>query len=216
MKMKLKLKKVTINGEEYYKACDDIPQNNKKVKVEICEEEELHEGKSFKKSSAEFIEKLNVGAKNFGNKIATGAKDLGQKIREQGEKFFGKDKTLDENSKEAKLIKLLPYMNKREIHELAQKMLASDDTVKSLDLIAIMPFLSEDDADKLFLNSVRVGNTAYDFAKIVPYVSKRCLSEVVDGYIDGEYQTLDVDKLYPFLNDGDIKRLFYHILNGEI
>ena len=211
----MKLKKVIINGEEYYKVCDGIPENKKRVKVEFSADEVIIEDKSFKKSSAEFIEKFNAGAKTFGNKIATGAKDLGQKIKAQSEKLFGKDKTLDENSKEAKLIRLLPYMNKREIHELAQKILISDDTVKSLDLIAIMPFLTEEDADRLFVNSVRVGNTAYDFAKIIPYVSKRCISEVVDGYVDGEYQSLDIDKLYPFLSDEDIKRLFYHILNGE-
>ena len=210
----MKLKKIIINGEEYYKICDGVPKNNEKVKVQFSEEETV-ENKSFKKSSAEFIEKFNEGAKNFGNKIATGAKDIGHKIKVQGERLFGKDKTLDENSKEAKLIRLLPYMNKREIHELAQKILASDETVKSLDLIAIMPFLTEDDADKLFVNSVRVGNTEYDFEKIIPYVSKSCVSEVVDGYIDGEYQSIDIDKLYPFLGDGDIKRLFYHILNGE-
>jgi hypothetical protein len=41
------------------------------------------------------------------------------------------------------------------------------------------------------------------------------LSDVIDGYIDGKYPKLDVDSLYPFLADEEIKKLFYHIIGAE-
>ena len=49
---------------------------------------------------------------------------------------------------------------------------------------------------------------------MTPFVSKKCLSSVVDGYIAGEYPALDMDELYPFLSDKDIKRIFFHIINS--
>ena len=214
----MKFKKVVIGGVEYYQPLEDMPKRGR-VKIEITEVEEHPEKKSFletvKDGTTEFIDRVGTGAKTLGTKIAVGAKDLGQRIKESGDRFFGRDKTMEKNSREEKLIKLLPYMSKKEIHEMAEGIIADDAAVASLDLMSVLPFLTKDDCDKLFERAVRVGNTAYDFAKTVPYVSRGCLSGVVDGYINGEYPELDIDSLYPFLSDEDIRRIFHHVLNSE-
>ena len=48
--------------------------------------------------------------------------------------------------------------------------------------------------------------------EIIHFVSEPSLSLLVDAYIEGKYPDLDVDKLYPFLNKEDVKKLFYYEL----
>ena len=159
--------------------------------------------------------KIATSTKDIGSKIAVGAKDLGKKIKNESERIFKKDKSVDPNSTEAKLLRLLPYMSKKETHEVALKLLENDETVKCLDMSTVMPFLSTDDCDALFVRGIEVGKDAASLAAAAHFVSRDCLHTVVDDYIDGKYPTLDIDSLYPCLADSDIKKIFYHILKTE-
>lgn len=227
-------KKVVIDGKEYYRRAEEQAKENcdaqecdsgEFIEGEIVDSTESNDG-SFKQEAHEFFDKVGEGAKAFGGriltvtkdigvKIADGAKDLGKKIKEGTESLFNRDKSIDPNSTEAKLLKLLPYMNKNETHEVFEKILASDITVSTLDITTIMPFISAEDCDALFKRCIELGNMEYDLASAIPYVSEKCLSDVVTGYIDGKYDKLNIDSLYPFLPDEQIKRIFYHILNSD-
>lgn len=241
----MKFKKVIIDGKEYYRPVDEAvneavkntenEEPNEEIAEEIVEEivegeiedsEELSGGEKFKRDAQDFFGKVKTGAEELGAKIATGAKELGskiatgakkfgKKIKEDTERLFNKDKTFDPNSTEAKLLKLLPYMSEEETHEVCLKLLSSDESVAKLNVGVVMPFFSKDDADAIFKKSIELGNEDYDLSVIVPYVSDTCLSNIVDGYIEGKYPNLDIDSFYPFLGDADIKRLFYHIINEE-
>ena len=229
-------KKVVIDGKEYYQRVDSLEENNAPEVPENAEvEEELIEGEitdapddnrdSLTRDAQEFFDKLGEGAKNIGTKIADGAKDigrkladgakdLGKKIKEGTESLFGRDKSLDPDSTEARLLRLLPYMEKSQTHEVVEKIMANDSAVISLDIATIMPFIESEDCDALFVRCIELGNDSYDIAKAMPFVSKECLEGVVSGYIEGRYDKLEIDTLYPFLPDDQIKRIFYHILSS--
>ena len=223
----MKLEKVIIDGKEYYREIKD---------EEIVEVESLEEGaessefeykpeKKEKRDVQIFFEKVGKGAKDvgvkmfdgakrIGTKITVGAKDLGAKMKEGTERLFNRDKSDDPNSTEAKLLRLLPYMSSEDAHEFCRKLIASDEMIKKVNVAEIMPFVSKDDCDALFLKCIVLTDGKSDVAKAVPYVSKSCLALVVDDYINGKYPDLDMDALYPFLSDEEIKKIFYHIIGG--
>ena len=234
----MKFMKVIIDGKEYYQKIDEnniVEENTfeemkNETEAEVVdteiENEEQTSTEKMKKDAQEFFEKIGSGAKDFGNKIkdgakvigekiTVGAKDFGNKIKEGTERLFNKDKSLDPNSTEAKLLRLLPYMSKEDTHNVCEKLLSNDETLEMLDIATIMPFLTAEDCDAIFLKCVKVNNTKYDLAKAIPYVSKESLTKVVDNYIAGDYPNLDIDAIYPFLSDVDIKRIFYHIINEK-
>ena len=104
-------------------------------------------------------------------------------------------------------------MDKSETHEVFEKLMAKDETVAAVDIATIMPFISSEDCDALFIRCIELGKENYDIAKAIPFVSNECLSRVVSGYISGEYDKLTIEKLYPFLPDSEIKRIFNHIIS---
>ena len=222
----MKLEKVIIDGKEYYREIKDeefveVPETNEE---EIDTETETQSDKKEKRDVQIFFEKVGKGAKDvgvkmfdgakkIGNKITVGAKDLGARMREGTERLFNRDKSGDPNSTEAKLLRLLPYMSEEDAHEFCKKLIASDEMIKKVNIADIMPFVSKDDCDALFLKCIIITDGKSDIAKAVPYVSKSCLAVVVDDYINGKYPDLDMDSLYPFLSDEEIKKIFYHIIN---
>ena len=236
----MKFIKVIIDGKEYYQMVDDkageievdapndsIPDSEPEViDAKIDNGEELKGGEKFKRDADEFFKKIGSGArvageklvsgvKDLGGKINLGAKDINRKFKEGTERLFNKDKSTDPDSTEAKLLKLLPYMSKREAHELCEKLMENDESLKKLNISTIMPFISSDDCDAIFVRSIELNNRNTDLGSAVPFVSKRCLEKMVDDYIDGRYPQLDIDELYPFLADAEIKKLFYYILDSE-
>lgn len=216
----MKFVKVIIDGKEYYRMVDDentsaeSKEEKEYVDADIEQGEEPKCGEKFLRDTQEFFEKVGSGAKEFGEKIVAGAKDLGERIKSGTERLFAKDKTLDPNSTEAKLLRLLPYMSAEEAHKVCEKILANDASFKKLDMSTVMPFLSAEDCDTLFVKAIETDKDC-DLATATPYVSAKCLSEVVDAYINGKYPSLDIDSLYPFLADAEIKKLFYHIIGDK-
>ena len=227
----MKFVKVIIDGKEYYRmenenagerfSADAEPEY---IEVEI-EDADGAESKSGD-GARRFFVKVGDVMKELGGRIAReskdvygklseSAKDIGVKIKDGTERLFGRDKTIDPNSTEAKLLRLLPYMSKEDAHGVCEKLLESDESLKNLDISSIMPFLSSEDCDRVFEKCIALGNNKYDLAKTMPYVTSACKSRIVDGYIAEKYPSLDIDALYPFFSDADIKRLFYHIINEE-
>lgn len=222
----MKLEKVIIDGKEYYRKIEDEEILGGESCADGREEKSASDEKAtgnFKSDAKEFFGKVGHGAKDFGvkivdgtktvgRKITVGAKDLGVKIKEGTERLFNRDKSSDPKSTEARLLRLLPYMSREDTHALCEKLLSSPDMMKKINVAEIMPFFSADDCDALFLKAIKQTDSECDVAKAVPYVSASCIASVVDGYIAGEYPELDVDSLYPFLADEEIKKIFYHII----
>lgn len=80
---------------------------------------------------------------------------------------------------------------------------------------ALLPFLSRDKVDQLFLKAFNEREEdTNDYFIYLPFISKEVLSNLVDEYIKGR-EDIPIDKLYPFMDHVDIKRLFNHALNKK-
>ena len=214
----MKFIKVTIDGKEYYERIDDDAtvgdktQEPEVIDAEIEDGEELSGTEKFMRDTEEFFDKLGNSAKEFGEKFVSGAKELGDKIKSGTERLFTRDKSIDPESQEARLLKILPYLSVEETHKICEKIMANDEALREIELAAIMPFLSGTDADNLFMRSLELGRDEDVLVSAMKYVSEGAASAFVDRYVAGAYPEMNMDKFYPFLSDANIKKLFYHII----
>lgn len=113
------------------------------------------------------------------------------------------------------LVQILPFLDDDDIHEIVEDILSDPDKYDGLNLCAIMPFLSENDCDALFLKIALDNDKKYthSLTSLAPFVSEKCLTKLVDKYVEGELQDVDMDGLYPFLSSKDVKRLFKYIVS---
>lgn len=135
--------------------------------------------------------------------------NLGSKI---SERFTSNRNT--QNPKIQKLIGILPFLDDEDIKEIVDEIINNSQDYKDLPLAAIMPFLSDKDADRLFMelvvkDGVSEGN---NLSSLAPFVSEECLEKFVDEYINGRYQYVNIDSLYPFMDSKTVKKLFRHQL----
>ncbi len=218
----MKFEKVIIDGKEYYREVTDtdaaeVGTDNaadpELIDVEIGDAEEPTGAEKLRRDTEEFFNKVGTGAREFGERFVAGARELGEKIKMGTERLFAKDNSEDPNSREAKLLKILPYLSPDEAHNVCTELIADEKILGELELAPLMPFLSAEDCDALFGRALQLGAAEDDLVAAMKYVSEACASELVDGYIAGKYPELNVDKFYPFLSDANIKKLFYHIIN---
>ena len=218
----MKFIKVIIDGKEYYERVDDtagdstaageVDREPEIIDVDVEDGEELSGTEKFMRDTEEFFDKLGNSAREFGEKFVSGAKELGDKIKTGTERLFTRDKSTDPESQEAQLLKILPYLSVEETHKICEKIMENDETLREIELSAIMPFLSGVDCDKLFARSLELGRDEDVLVPAMKYVSEGAASAFVDKYVAGEYPEINMDKFYPFLSDANIKKLFYHII----
>lgn len=122
--------------------------------------------------------------------------------------MFGK------GSKSSKLVSILPFLEKEELKEVVEMILNDDEAVKDLPLATVFPFLEPEDIDKIFVHNMK-RLSSKDLASIIPFVSQEALSKLVDEYIAGNIEQVNIDVLYPFLNQSDIKKIFFHELRKK-
>lgn len=153
-------------------------------------------------------------------------KDVLKKVEKIAQKGYGIGTNLgnlflnigsEKYQKKNKLLQILPFLDDDDIHEVAEDILSDPDKYCGLNLCEIMPFLSGKDCDALFLRIVLDTDNKYEYSptSLAPFVSEKCLSMLVDKYIAGELQVVDMDELYPFLSSKDVKRLFKYIVSKK-
>ena len=110
------------------------------------------------------------------------------------------------------LKKMLPFLGAEEIDMIAKNILESEaEEWKGFRIIDLFPFMSTAVIDKMFLETVEAGK---DYGRFLPFVSGRVMHEIVEDVIAGKRE-LDLNRMYPFMSDEDIKRVFYFYLNKE-
>lgn len=82
---------------------------------------------------------------------------------------------------------------------------------QKINLNEIMPFLSQNLIDKLFLSKLD-GKIE---SAVLPFVSDEALHKLVLKYAENPDLEMDVDELYPFLSDKDISLLFKTYLKNH-
>lgn len=123
-----------------------------------------------------------------------------------------------EKSKKAnKLMQILPFLDDEDVHEIVEDILSDPTKYDGLNLSCVMPFLDEKDCDALFLKIALDADKKYEHSlvSLAPFVSEECLSKLVDKFVSGELQDVDMDGLYPFLSSKDVKRLFKYIVSKK-
>ncbi len=127
--------------------------------------------------------------------------------------FINKPKS---NSKSSKLLALLPFMDNNDIKEIVNEILAGNENYKDIKLPAMFPFLDTEDCDALFMKFINAGDNIKRIETLAPFVSKSCLSKVVDDYIAGKYdKNIKMTMLYPFMDNKDIKKLSIYYINKK-
>lgn len=155
--------------------------------------------------------------KEIGRKAKELSKEIGKKVSAFTETVINPDafNIKNYNEKTKKLVRILPYMEEEDIHELIQDMLKNKDAFVDIDIRAIFPYLTEEDCDAIFISVLDGGNYDIKLKDIAPYVSSDCLTKVVDLYLEGKFSNKDIEKIYPFLSGSDIKRIFKHMMKSE-
>lgn len=126
---------------------------------------------------------------------------------------FGGEKSKKTN----KLMQILPFLDDEDVHEIVEDILSDPTKYDGLNLSCVMPFLDEKDCDALFLKIALDADKKYEhpLVSLAPFVSEECLSKLVDKFVSGELQDVDMDRLYPFLSSKDVKRLFKYIVSKK-
>jgi len=108
----------------------------------------------------------------------------------------------------------LPFMEDEDVTKIAKKCLESgEESFQGVTFKEIMPFLDDDVIGEIFLSRVKNGG---NYTELLPFVDDDVLSQLVNEYIksDGKIN-LDVDSIYPFLDDDDIKKLFRYKMSKD-
>ena len=188
--------------EDFYDRMDELDEEEEEVEED--KEEERSERKNY--SSIDWSE--------IGRKAKELSSDIGRRVSEFAEKAINPDafNFKSYNEKTARLAKILPFMEDEDVHNLIRNMLDGNESFKDIDVRVIFPYLDEDDCDAIFIKSLEDGNFDFSMKDIVPFVSEKALSKVVDLYLEGKFTDKEIEKLYPYLSSEDIKRIFEHMM----
>lgn len=131
-------------------------------------------------------------------------------------KVFGNLFGKKNGSKSADLVAALPFMDKEDLRELVDEIISGYEQYKDINLVEIMPFLDTSDCDALFKKFV-IEENKYNIplVAVAPFVSTKCLSNLVDEYIKGNCQHVEMSTLYPFLDGKDVKKVFNYMLSKK-
>ena len=119
------------------------------------------------------------------------------------------------NNVDLDILQILPFMDEKDVDALFNQFRKENGELdltfvgKNVNLNAMMPFLSQQLADDLFLNQAN-GKINTD---VLPFVSEEALHTLVVRYAENPDVDLDIDQVYPFLSEKDISLLFKTYLN---
>lgn len=100
---------------------------------------------------------------------------------------------------------LLPFMNEKDVDDICLQVSENPELLSKVNIATLYPFASEEYVDKLFLAGIKNGKT--DNAAL-PFVSEKCLHQLVEEYLQNDDVEFEIDQLYPFLDEEDIALLF--------
>lgn len=104
-----------------------------------------------------------------------------------------------------KLVRLLPFMGKDELKDLAMKIINGE--VQGVSLSMLFPFLHGEyltEIADLLIEKKDVKN----LRKVIPFARKETVQKIYDGVKDGTLEGFDETYLYPFLGRDMLKGLF--------
>ena len=172
-------------------------------------EEFLEEVEEFRDEIFELVEEINDKETKGSSKQKQEFKSIEDISGIINEAFAGiRNVFVDLSGKGNGIVSMLPFLGKEEKKELVQMIIDGHEDVKNLKLSSVFPFLDESDCDKIFLAKMKEIPTK-EITALFPFVSKEALSVMVDEYLEGNFEGLNMNTVYPFLDQESIKKIFY-------
>lgn len=206
------LKKINVNGETTYKEIT-LEEALSEAKEDLIFTDSKDEEAYIKATSSEEThdEEKVVDLENILNKVNEKVGSIGKII---SDKINDKVKVFHfEGTKRSNLTSILPFMEEEDVFDIAKKIIEKKE--QKISLVEVLPFLNERHCDELFLQAIEQEEFINQATSFAPFVSEDCLSKVVDGYLEGKYQNLNLSTLYPFMKNEDVKRIFHYLYTQE-
>lgn len=146
------------------------------------------------------------------------------KAKTKGDKILGMVPFLDEESLheltvqfiegnlEIEMRKVLSFLEEDDVALLLEKIMESGEPFRGLKLADVLPFADEDYIGEIFKKKVKEGIID---ESLINYVDEDCWHEIVEDYCENEDSELDIDKIYPHLDEDDLKLLFRAYLKRQ-
>jgi hypothetical protein len=144
----------------------------------------------------------NLSSDNLSNNDATEPRN--SKTTSSTSSDFSTNSTENEEEK-IDINSALPFLPEDDIALLIGKIVENGGKFGSLSLGTILPFSDDESIDNAFLSLLKQGIFK---AEMLPFVSDECLHEVAVGYCKGDFENLNIDAMYPFMDDKDINMIF--------
>ena len=117
------------------------------------------------------------------------------------------------DSTNKKILEILPFLDESYLMELAIKIIDNDSKYDNLQLKDVVCFMNSSDTDNVFFNLLT--NKDERYKDIIPFISNEALSKIAHLYIEGKCQFIDMNSIYPFLSNEDIKLVFEAALKNR-
>ena len=117
------------------------------------------------------------------------------------------------DSTNKKILEMLPFLDESYLMELVIEIINNDSKYDNLLLKDVVCFLNPSNADKVFFSLLT--NKDERYKEIIPFISNKSLSKITHLYIEGKSQFIDMNAIYPFLSNEDIKLVFEDALKNR-
>lgn len=113
-----------------------------------------------------------------------------------------------ESDLECNMMEILPYLEEEDVALILEKVEEREE-FKGLRAEDLFPYLDDASIDELFMKKFSQGKVDEN---MFSFVSDECWHKIVMKYCEDENSKIDIDAIYPFLNDGDLNLLFRNFL----
>ena len=114
---------------------------------------------------------------------------------------------------EIEMQKVLPFLGEKDIALLMKKIADNNgEPFKELKLAHLLPFADEQEISRIFKQKAKQGIIDEE---LISYVDSDCWHEIVVDYCENKDSNLDIDKIYPHLDERDLKLLFKTYLTRQ-
>ncbi|MFW6319383.1 MAG: hypothetical protein ACOC1L_04290 [Bacillota bacterium] len=109
------------------------------------------------------------------------------------------------------IIMMLPFLDKESKDELVDSILNKEITNLKAITPAIYPFLNNEQMHKLY-QAAMDETIDVDPYLMLPFLDEKTIADMVDKVESGDYGSLKVNRIMPFLGEKHLNRLFKHYM----
>ena len=108
-----------------------------------------------------------------------------------------------------KYTRLLPFMDKQELNEIASQVINGE--LKGVKLETLFPFLGRDNLDALVDQMIETKNTK-SLERAIPFLSREKVAHIYELAENGDIENFNTESCIPFLGSEKIKEIFQNLI----